>query len=252
MFVLGTSFSPSESIAVRPGGGSLALMSSGDRPGLILQHGDAGPPAILGQWLLERSIAHEIHAAWREPLPADPAAYGWVASLGSEHTPGSADAPGWVNDEIDFLERALDRDVAVLGLCFGGQALAVAAGAAVGPAEPPEIGWREIATDDPELIPPGPWLHYHYDQLEPPPGSTTIARSPAGPAAFRIGASLGLQFHPESTPEIAAEWARLDAGRLTATGVDPLELQRQGAVAAPAAAIAARKLFDRWWQGLPR
>ena len=45
----------------------------------------------------------------------------------------------------------------------------------------------------------------------PPPGAQTVARSPAGPAAFTLDRSLGLQFHPESTPEIAAEWARQDA-----------------------------------------
>jgi GMP synthase-like glutamine amidotransferase len=228
-------------------------MSSGDRPGLILQHGDAGPPGILGQWLLERSIAHQIHAAWLEPPPADPAAYGWIVSLGSEHTPGSPGAPEWVQDEVGFLERALERNVPVLGLCFGGQALAAAAGATVGPADPPEIGWFEVASDDPGLVPAGPWLHYHYDQFEPPPGATIIARSPAGPAAFTLGASLGLQFHPESTPEIAAEWARQDGERLTLTaGIDPLELEDQGVRAAPAAAIAARKLFDGWWQRLAR
>ena len=220
------------------------------RLGLILQHGDSGPPGILGEWLRERSIAHQIHPTWREPLPADPAAYSWIASLGSEHTPGHPDAPGWVADEVEFLELTLNAEVPVLGLCFGGQALAAAAGAAIVASEPPEIGWLEVATDDPELVPPGPWLHYHYDLFEPPPGSTTIARSPAGPAAFTLGPSLGLQFHPESTPEIAAEWARQDASRLTETGIDPLELGRQGAGAAAAAAIAARSLFNAWWRRL--
>lgn len=226
-------------------------MEANRERGVILQHGETGPPGILGEWLAERSIAYEVNATWREPLPSDPADFGWIASLGSEHTPGGPDAPGWVKDEVDFLRRALETRVPVLGLCFGGQALAAAAGSTVGPSEPPEIGWLEVATDDPELIPAGPWLHYHYDLFVPPAGSTTIASSPSGPAAFTLDASLGLQFHPESTPEIAAEWARQDGSRLTGAGFDPLELAQQGKRAAAAAAAAARKLFDAWWARLP-
>lgn len=227
-------------------------MSERGRHGLILQHGDDGPPAIFGEWLAERGLSHEIHSTWREPLPADPGAYAWIASLGSEHTPGSPDAPAWVNDEVDLLRRALAARVPVLGLCFGGQALAAAAGARVVASEPPEIGWQEVETWAPKLVPPGPWLHYHYDLFETPPGSRTLARSRAGPAAFALDGSLGLQFHPESTPRIAAEWARQDGARLATAGVTAEELAAQGERAAGAAARAARKLFDAWWGRMRR
>lgn len=213
--------------------------------GLILQHGDDGPAGILGEWLAERRIEHETHPTWREALPADPAAYGWIATLGSEHTPGSPDAPAWVNAEVNFLRDALAADVPVLGLCFGGQALAVAAGGSVHRAEPSQIGWLEVTSSNSELIPTGPWLHYHYDQLEPPDDATTVAHSPTGPAAFTVGRSLGLQFHPESTPEIAAEWARLDPK----LAVDEAErLAGEGAEAARDAELAARRLFDAWYR----
>ena len=131
----------------------------------------------------------------------------------------------------------------VLGLCFGGQVLAVAAGGSVEPSVPPEIGWMEIKTSDPGLVPPGPWLHYHYDLLCPPAEAEVVAWSAAGPAAFTLDHSLGLQFHPESTSEIAAEWARQDAGRLAKVGVDPSVLKADGAQ--PRA--AALRLFDAWW-----
>ncbi len=222
-------------------------MTDRERRGLILQHGPDGPPAILGEWLAEREVPHQVHATWCDPLPADPEDHAWIASLGSEHTPGSPDAPPWVEAEVGFLRRAVDAGVPVLGLCFGGQALAAGAGGRVVAAEPPEIGWHEVETSEPDLIPAGPWLHYHYDQLEPPQGSRTIARSPAGPAAFALDRSLGLQFHPESTPEIADEWARQDGARLATAGVDRAALLTQGERVASAAASAARRLFDAWW-----
>jgi imidazoleglycerol phosphate synthase glutamine amidotransferase subunit HisH len=150
-----------------------------------------------------------------------------------------------VDAEIEFLRGAVEHDVPVLGLCFGGQALALAAGGAVARSEPPEIGWIEVETSDPELIPPGPWLHFHYDLLAPPPGAEVVARSPAGPAAFVLKRSLGLQFHPESTPEIGAEWARLDAERLERLGIDGTGLLD---VDANGTREAAMRLFDGWWE----
>ena len=162
-------------------------MAAQRRPGLILQHSEDGPPARFADWCERRDIPFAVCRVWTEELPADPAEYGWVCSLGSEHTPGSRDAPDWVESEIDFLRRALDADVPILGLCFGGQALASAAGGTVGPSDPGQVGWISIESADPDAIPEGPWLHFHYDQLALPPGAVELARSPAGPAAFRLG-----------------------------------------------------------------
>ncbi len=217
------------------------------RPGLILQHGDDGPPGILGEWLHEESIAYEVHRTWADPLPADPGDHDWIATLGSEHTPGSAEAPAWVDREIAFLAAGLEAGVPVLGLCFGGQALAAACGGSVERASPAEVGWLEVETANPDLIPPGPWLHYHYDQMRPPTDAVVLAHSPAGPAAFALERSLGLQFHPESTPGIAAEWARQDERRLVELGIDPERLAAAGEAVAQPAARAARRLFSAWF-----
>jgi GMP synthase-like glutamine amidotransferase len=214
-------------------------------PGLVIQHGVLGPPGLLGEWLAARAIPYVVHEAWAAPLP-DPAGFRFVASLGSERSVLESE-PAWIPQEVDAVRAAVATDVPVLGLCFGGQALAVAAGGSVASSEPPEVGWAPIETSAPELIPPGPWLHYHYDLLVPPTGAEVLARSPAGPAAFVVGRSLGLQFHPESTPELAAEWARQDAERLARIGVDPAVLREQGERAGEGARAAALRLFDAWW-----
>lgn len=222
-------------------------MAPDPRRGLILQHGDDGGPDILGRWLDARGIEYDCHEAWQAPLPDDPTEFGWIASLGSEYTPGRDGAPAWVGEEVDFVRRAVDEDVPVLGLCFGGQVLAVATGGRVDPADPPEVGWQDVETAVPELIPPGPWLHFHYDQLEPPPGARVLARAPAGVAAFTLGRHLGLQFHPETGPEIATSWARQDAGKLRPLGLDPDRLREQGERVRERAEAAAARLFDSWW-----
>lgn len=217
-----------------------------DGPGLILQHDRDAPPALLAGWLERRAIAHRVAELWREPVPALDRT-GFVVVLGSEHSATASD-PGWISAERSLLGEALAAEIPVLGLCFGGQALALALGGEVHPARPPETGWDEIASLAPEQIPAGPWINFHYDSFTLPEGAVLLARSPAGPAGFRLGPHLGIQFHPEATPAIANRWAeqkrrndaRIDPGRIAADG------ERHGADAARRA-IA---LFDGWWRGL--
>jgi GMP synthase-like glutamine amidotransferase len=100
--------------------------------------------------------------------------------------------------------------VPVLGLCYGGQVLAAVLGARVGPAPVAELGWRVIDTDDPDLVPAGPWLEWHFERFETPPAATELARTADATQAFRIGPHLGVQFHPEATVEIVTGWAHMD------------------------------------------
>jgi len=184
---------------------------------LLLMHGDWGPPGLLAEWLDARGIPYELHRTYvGEPMP-DPAGYAFIASLGSNRNPRDTHDPA-VAAELVLLRRAIEIDVPVLGLCFGGQALAAALGGTVEAAPTPELGWTEIETDDPALVPPGPWLEWHFERFTTPPGATEIARTPHAPQAFRYGRHLGVQFHPESTVEIVARWAASDTERLVALG----------------------------------
>ena len=212
--------------------------------GLILQHGDWGPPGILGDWAADPGIALDVHRAdLGEPLPALNG-QAFVASLGAPHNP-TDDHVESVAAELRFLERAVERDVPVLGLCFGGQMLAKVLGGEIGPAPAAELGWHTVRTTDPETVPEGPWLQWHYDRFTLPPGATQLAESDAGVQAFVCGRHLGVQFHPESTIEIVAQWARADGARLDALGIDDGEaLLEQGRANAEAARVAAYQLFD--------
>jgi GMP synthase-like glutamine amidotransferase len=214
------------------------------RPVLLRQHGASAPPALLADWLRARGLEAELSNSWNGgPLP-DPEDYAFVASLGSKHSPRDAGVPA-VDAELELLGRAVDRDVPVLGLCYGGQALAHVLGGTVERAPVPELGWREIATDEPDLIPAGPWLVWHFDRFTVPPGAVELARTADATQAFRHGAHLGVQFHPETTVEVVAGWAASDAGRLEALGIDDgaalLEAPREWREAARDAAF---RLFD--------
>jgi GMP synthase-like glutamine amidotransferase len=123
-----------------------------------------------------------------------------------------------------LLSKAVEDDVPVLGLCFGGQMLARVLGGEVRRGEETEIGWLPVESRDPDLVPNGPWFQWHFDTFTVPEGARVIAESPAGPQAFVKGRSLGLQFHPEVTTEIMDDWVRVYRHELDGDGVDPDDL----------------------------
>jgi GMP synthase-like glutamine amidotransferase len=210
---------------------------------LVRQHGESGPPALLGEWLDERGIAYVLSDSRTNHTP-DVRDFDAVASLGCRYSPADADVPQ-VKAEIELIRRAVEYDVPVLGLCFGGQILAHVLGATIEAAPTPELGWREIETDEPDAIPTGPWLIWHYMRFTVPPGAIEIARTKDATQAFRHGRHLGLQFHPESTTDIVEGWARKDAERLKTVGVtDGLALIDAPDERKLAARQAAFRLFD--------
>lgn len=212
------------------------------KPGLILQHGDDGPPARLGEWLQERGIPFVIHHAGEDP-PPQPSRFSFVASLGSIHS-AAASEPRWIPQEIAALRTAVQADVPVLGLCFGAQALSVALGGGTDVLAKPEIGWFPLDSFD-DGVPEGPWLQYHHELMRVPPGARELARSSAGPAVFRRGPHLGVQFHPEVDAPLVERWARADS-TLTETGLTAGELVAQSEVYVGAAREQAFGLFDHW------
>jgi len=224
---------------------TLASSKTMSTPGVILQHGPHGPPGLLGEFLAEHHIAHRVHPVWEESVP-DLSDARFVVSLGSEFSAGGQD-PGWVPAEVEALRGAVGAGVPVLGLCFGGQALALALGGRVHRTEVPEIGWVAIESDDPD-VPPGPWAQFHYDILEVPAGAQELARSPGGPAAFRAGPHLGVQFHPEVTLEQMNAWLQLDP--LLPAGLDREATIRDGERYAPGAAEHSKRLFGAWFARL--
>ena len=123
--------------------------------------------------------------------------------------------------------------------------LAHVLGGRIEAAPTPEFGWHEIETDEPDAIPAGPWLLWHYQRFTVPPGATEIARTEHATHAFRHGRHLGLQFHPESTTDIVEGWARKDAEKLETVGVtNGLALIDAPAEQQDAAKRAAFRLFD--------
>ena len=74
-------------------------------------------------------------------------------------------------------QRAVEEDVPVLGLCFGGQMLARVLGSENYRSDDAEIGWLPVRTHDADLVSEGPWFQWHFDVFTAPPGARVVAET---------------------------------------------------------------------------
>jgi GMP synthase-like glutamine amidotransferase len=219
---------------------------------LVIEHERPTPAGLLGDWLREKGAEPEILRIDEEdPHDLDPREYGLIVSLGSEFS-AYADHLEWIGHEMDLLLTATDADVPILGVCFGGQLLARVLGGEVFRAEREEIGWLPIETRDPELVSEGPWFQWHFDTFTPPRGSRVIATTDVGPQAYVIGRSLGVQFHPEVTPEIMERWVAVYRDELDAHGIDPDKLLAETRERSETFRALSWKLLDRFLERVAR
>jgi GMP synthase-like glutamine amidotransferase len=220
---------------------------------LIVQHEEPTPPGLLGEWLDRQDAEVDILRIDLDEVVPDPREFQLIAYLGSEFAAFDDSVP-YVQRESALIRQAAKHDVPMLGLCFGGQLMARALGGQSFRSARPEIGWLRVRTKDAELISEGPWFEWHFDSFTLPPGAKLLADTDVGPQAYVIGRSLGLQFHPEVTPEIVDVWIRgyRDAAGGDDVGVDLDALLEETARRAPAVRLATMKLFDRFLEKVAR
>jgi GMP synthase-like glutamine amidotransferase len=226
-------------------------MSGPDLRVLIVQNEGASPPGLISQWLEDQAADVSVLRIDLEEQAVDPREYGMIVPLGSEFAAYDESRPFVVRSR-ELLERAVESDVPVLGVCFGGQLLAKVLGGQAFRAAESEIGWIPVRTRDPELVSEGPWFQWHFDSFTTPPGATLIAESTAGPQAFVSGRHLGVQFHPEVTPEIMEHWVRTYRHELDDEGVDPDALLEETERRAEASRAASLRLLRRYLDTVAR
>ena len=218
---------------------------------LILQKEDPTPPGHVTEWLASVGAEAETFRIDLEDRDLDPTDYDLVVSLGSEFAAFDDHRP-FVRREATLMQRAVDQDVPVLGLCFGGQMLARVLGSQNYRSDEAEIGWLPVRTRDANLVSEGPWFQWHFDVFTAPAGARVVAETDVGVQAFVAGRSLGLQFHPEVTTQIMDDWVREYRHELDDEGVDPDALLEQTHRLAEQSRANAMRLFDRFLRDVAR
>jgi GMP synthase-like glutamine amidotransferase len=212
---------------------------------LIVQHEEPTPAGLLGDWLERRNAEIDLLRIDLGEQAPDARQYDLIALLGSE-LPAFDDSVPFIYRESELIRQAMAADVPMLGLCFGGQLMARALGGRSFRAARSEVGWFRVQSKDPDLISDGPWFEWHHDSFTLPPGARLIAETEVGPQAYVIGRSLGLQFHPEVTPEIVEGWVRAYRDELHDDPLDLDAMLEETNRRAPVVSQMTEELFDRF------
>ena len=164
----------------------------------------------------------------------------------------------WILKEIMLIQEALRQKKPILGICLGAQLLSKAAGGRVVKGPVPEIGWHPIRLDD--------WFYkrnplffqidhtkehmvfqWHGDCFDIPTQGYRLAWNEAYPhQAFCFnGNAVGLQFHPEMTEAMIADWVASPkaAMQIAAAGQDSTKILADISKYLPALKDMSHKIF---------
>ncbi len=216
---------------------------------LILVHEPGGYAGQVGRRLIERGVSvdtHLITADLTKPNEAAPfpdlAPYDLLVPMGSIRSLTRKDEiDSWIQVELDLLRSTHEAQTPILGVCFGGQALAETLGGTVEPAPIAEIGWFEISEAKGAANPvgPGPWFEWHHDRFTPPPDAEVLAQTEQATQLFRLDRTVGTQFHPEVDVGHVEAWLAEESDDYRAK-IGCERTQRMAEVAANEAANIAR------------
>ncbi len=184
----------------------------------------------LGLWeevLREEGYPYTYFDAYRGELPEGTDGFTHLVVLGGPQSVNEVEGRGYIRDEMRVIERFMEEEKPVLGVCLGCHMIAKVLGARVYKG-PLEIGWFDVEITRPALI---DYLfaifprsikvfQWHEETFDLPRNAVRIASSELVPnQAFKYGKGVyGLQFHLEVTPTMISRWKDFYRDYLTRVG----------------------------------
>jgi GMP synthase (glutamine-hydrolysing) len=230
------------------------------KPVAIFQHEEHMGPGSLLECLQQLAVPLQlIRPDKGQAVPKDAQEFSGIVLLGSERS--ALDSVHWVRAELSLCKESLAHEVPVLGLGYGAQLLAVAAGGSVAPSNSPSYGWT------PSWLTPqaSTWFgtpaklevfNAHSHSLKLPPHAECILQDMrCQNKGFALGPNLGLLCPVELTTEALVAWCARKGTRLAlAVGPDVqnrIAMQRALPERMGKLNALATQVFLRWAQQLP-
>lgn len=190
---------------------------------LVFQHVAAEPLGTLDALIRRRGHRIRFINFDRDPeAEVSVTRYDGLIILGGPMMVSDRHRLSHLKTEIRAIEKALQAEMPILGICLGSQLLAHTLGAEVQPIPQPEIGWYPLlptadAASDPVLAAlngPTPMFQWHSQGFTLPAGATPLASSSGWPhQAFRYANAWGFQFHLEMEYALVQRWLGMPAYR---------------------------------------
>ena len=200
---------------------------------LIIQNTKNEGIGVLGELLREDKIELKTVFAKSEEIPdINPDA---IIILGAPES-ANDDLP-YLKKEVEIIQKSVEKNIPVLGICLGSQLIAKAFGAKVFKGPKKEIGfYHDIEFDNSEksklfigLKSPCTVFHWHGDTFELPENAIRLAHSKNYQnQAIKIGSAVGVQFHLEVDEPIVKLWLEKSRKEIDETqDIDPGLIEKQ-------------------------
>jgi len=223
---------------------------------LILQHEPLEGPGTIAEEI--RAAGHGIKTIridQKEKVPADLSPFAGLVVMGGTMGVYDQGKLPHLKEEITLLQKAVQSEKPVLGICLGSQLLATAIGVEVKPGEK-EIGWVPVhkmpeACKDPVLrrLPENfQALMWHGDHFPLPKGAShLLGTQKCGCAGFRFGKkAYGLVPHLEMTAAMIDEMVTACRKELAAAQVEPAQILEDSSEYAEPTEELARTMWKAW------
>ena len=182
----------------------------------ILKHVSIEGPGLFGGFLKQagfRTKVFELSAGDKLPLLDECEA---ILIMGGPMNVYNTSKYPFLLKEEEFLKKALNKNIPVLGICLGAQILARICGAKIYRSPEKEIGWYKVALTEEgkqDKLFSGirsefSVFQWHEDTFDIPKNGVHLVKGDnVSNQAFRVGKSAwGLQFHPEMITQLIKVW----------------------------------------------
>lgn len=176
----------------------------------VLQHVEVEGPGYIIEWAKNNSVQINYTRLFNGDALPNNTSFDLLLIMGGPMGVNDSKDYPWILQERKFINKCINANKAILGICLGAQFLAKAMGGKVYKNLQPEIGWFPITRCENlpaalhNLFPNNATVfHWHGDTFDIPVGALPLYSSKATPNQGFIYADkvIALQFHLEATKD---------------------------------------------------